>query len=158
MDKRIVIGIDTGLTGGIAYLDIEGNCLEYADTPVIKVKSKSYLDEVAIREALEAYPNTVHIFIEKASTRPMQSAQSGLTTGTNYGILRGICVGLKIPYSLILPQTWKKNQMPGAPKDKGASIVRVKQLYPDLKLPGRKKDDGICDAVLIARYGLKEML
>tara|TARA_R100000656_G_C3860847_1_gene109832 strand:- start:307 stop:450 length:144 start_codon:yes stop_codon:yes gene_type:complete len=37
------------------------------------------------------------------------------------------------------------------PKEKGASIQKVGQLYPDIKFT-RKKDHGICDAILIARY------
>ena len=37
------------------------------------------------------------------------------------------------------------------PKEKEASIMRVGQLYPDLVL-GRKKDHGIADAILIAKY------
>ncbi|MBI5193836.1 MAG: hypothetical protein HZA08_10530, partial [Nitrospirae bacterium] len=40
-------------------------------------------------------------------------------------------------------------------KDKGSSIIRVKQLYPDMKLI-RKKDHNKADAVLIGLYGLRE--
>ena len=41
--------------------------------------------------------------------------------------------------------------MPDMGKDKGASIQKVSQLYPELSLT-RVKDHGIADAILIARY------
>jgi crossover junction endodeoxyribonuclease RuvC len=72
----------------------------------------------------------------------------------SYGFLRGVCAGLKIEYQLIHPKTWKKVMMFDMPKEKEASIMRVGQLYPDLVL-GRKKDHGIADAILIAKYLLE---
>jgi crossover junction endodeoxyribonuclease RuvC len=69
----------------------------------------------------------------------------------SYGFLRGLCVGNGIPYHLIQPQSWKKAMMPDMGREKGASIQKVTQLYPDLSLT-RVKDHGIADAILIARY------
>ena len=60
-------------------------------------------------------------------------------------------MGLSVEYQLIHPKTWKKELMHDMPKEKEASIMRVGQLYPDLVL-GRKKDHGIADAILIAKY------
>jgi hypothetical protein len=37
------------------------------------------------------------------------------------------------------------------PKEKGSSIQKVGQIYPNIEFT-RKKDHGICDAILIARY------
>ena len=72
----------------------------------------------------------------------------------SYGFLRGVCAGLSIEYHLIHPKTWKKVMMHDMPKEKEASIMRVGQLYPDIVL-GRKKDHGIADAILIAKYLLE---
>ena len=47
--------------------------------------------------------------------------------------------------------------MPDMGKDKGASIQKVSQLYPELILT-TVKDHGIADAVLIARYLRKNIL
>lgn len=82
---------------------------------------------------------------------PNQGIVSSGRYMASYGFLRGLCVGNGIPYHLIQPQTWKKAMMPDMGKDKGASIQKVSQLYPELSLT-RVKDHGIADAILIARY------
>jgi crossover junction endodeoxyribonuclease RuvC len=89
--------------------------------------------------------------IEKAQTMPNQGISSSGRYMASYGFLRGLCVGLSVEYQLIHPKTWKKELMHDMPKEKEASIMRVGQLYPDLVL-GRKKDHGIADAILIAKY------
>ena len=69
----------------------------------------------------------------------------------SYGFLRGLCVGMGLPYILIRPPSWKKAMLSDMPKEKGSSIQKVGQLYPHINLT-RKKDHGISDAILIARY------
>jgi len=54
----------------------------------------------------------------------------------------------------VVPVRWKKSMMPDATKEKDASILRVKQLYPqEAHQFKRKKDHGRADALLIAAYG-----
>ena len=75
----------------------------------------------------------------------------------NYRILLGIPAGLGIKTVEVSPQTWKAKVMSGMGKDKGTSIVRVSELYPELVF-NRKKDHGRADAVLIGWYGSTEIL
>jgi crossover junction endodeoxyribonuclease RuvC len=173
----IVIGIDPGFTGAIAVLDKEGKVKHLIDMPVIAVGKKTELDAVAIRnlffeqkgDPLLFVESEFHVYIEKAqafmgSGKPCplckkKQAQGVVSTANymaSYGIIKGICVGLNIPYTLVHPKTWKAKMMRDMSKEKGASIVRVRQLYPELDFP-RKKDHGRADAILIARYGLNKM-
>ena len=143
-------GIDVGFSGAIAILDKAGEIIYTTDMPIITVGKKRELNEPQIRNILEMH-RPLSVGIEKAQTMPGQGISSSGRYMASYGLLRGICVGLKVKYQLIHPKTWKKAMMPDMPKEKEASIMRVGQLYPDLVL-GRKKDHGIADAILIAKY------
>lgn len=158
-----IIGIDPGFSGAIAVINGETKeILALLDMLIIKVgkgkKKKNHLDEIGIRDILKN--NADHVFIEKCQAMPasVKGVRQGIASTANYmtgyGIIRGICVGLGIPYTLIHPKTWKKAMMPDMGRDKGASIIRVKQLYPSIDLP-RKKDHGKADSILIARYGAR---
>ncbi len=143
-------GIDVGFSGAIAVLDEDGKILITIDMPIIEVGKKRELNEPKIRWLLEGF-RPLCVGIEKAQTMPSQGISSSGRYMASYGFLRGICVGLGLEYCLVHPKTWKKKMMPDMPKEKEASIMRVGQLYPDLVL-ARKKDHGIADAILIARY------
>lgn len=145
-----IVGIDPGFSGAICILDSEGKILLLTDMPIVKA-DKTELDESAIRRILEG-SEVSHVYLEKSQTMPGQGISSSGRYMMSYGIIRGICVGLQIPYTLIQPQCWKKVMMEGMGKEKAASIVRAQQLYPIIEL-SRKKDHGMADAYLIAEYG-----
>ena len=151
-------GIDVGFSGAIAVLNDAGEILLQTDMPIIMVGKKRELNEPKIRVILEGF-KPLCVGIEKAQTMPSQGISSSGRYMASYGFLRGVCVGLKLEYQLIHPKTWKKAMMHDMPKEKEASIMRVGQLYPDLVL-GRKKDHGIADAILIAKYliGVKNVV
>ncbi len=150
----IVAGIDVGFSGAICIMgDSPANHIVYlSDMPIIKVGKKNEFDDVAFRDILEEH-EVEQVWIEKAQAMPGQGIVSTGRYLEQYGRMRGICVGLRIPYQLVHPKTWKGKMLRDMPKEKGASIVKVKQLYPDLELPF-KKDHGKCDAVLICLYGM----
>jgi crossover junction endodeoxyribonuclease RuvC len=143
-------GIDVGFSGAISVLNDDGEILLMTDMPIITVGKKRELNEPKIRMILDGF-KPLCVGIEKAQTMPNQGISSSGRYMASYGFLRGLCVGLSVEYQLIHPKTWKKELMHDMPKEKEASIMRVGQLYPDLVL-GRKKDHGIADAILIAKY------
>lgn len=162
----IIAGIDPGNAGAIAIIGNEGtDYIEIFDMPILvtegkgktkkgNVKKHTVLDETRLKTILE--DNTLdHVFLEKAQSMPGQGAPATFNYAANYGIIRGICVGLDIPYTLVHPATWRKALMKDMDKGKDASIVRAQQLYPKAEI-GRK--DGRAEALLIAVYGRKEVL
>ena len=141
------IGIDPGITGAICVMEKYGNVLYLEDMPVIKIAKaivkgkkqtyKSEIDEGAIRDILERY-EAGHVYIEKvqAMSKPRQGkdglpvfgvdgkpekATQGVTSmfnfGLGFGLIRGICTGMKIPYTLVSPQTWKAKILMDMPKE-----------------------------------------
>lgn len=96
----------------------EGRVIRYLRTP------EHGVDEPGLRALLrELHPEFA--IIEHVGAMPGQGSVSGFTFGTSWGMIRGICVGLDIPYRLVRPQAWKKvilegfdmgPQVPKAPK------------------------------------------
>lgn len=150
-----VAGIDVGFSGAICILSPKGVIEELADMPVLTVGSKRELDEVGVRQILTRF-EPIHAFIEKAQVMPGQGISSSGRYMASYGMLRGICVGLHVPYTLVTPQSWKKAVMEGQPKGKDASRFRANQLYPDACL-SKKRDHGKAEALLIGHFGLDKM-
>jgi hypothetical protein len=165
---RLIVGVDPGNTGALSFVyidkgNITTNCYVW-DMPTLvtvgKGKTKSgntkkhtVIDESELKRMLSV-PIT-HAFIEKAQSMPKQGAPATFNYAASYGIVRGICVGLGIPYTLVHPATWKKVIMKDMDRGKDAAIVRAKQLFPYAEI-GKK--DGRAEALLIAFYGIKELL
>lgn len=162
--QQVWVGIDPGLTGAFAI--IRGRDVQFVDMPTITVKAgkknrKEY-DAAAIVRILEQASEaaiTVTVAVERQQAMPagLKGATQGVVSvfrlGHGFGLLCGILAGLRMPYELVAPVSWKKSLMADAPKDKGASIIAACRLFPhaacDLR---RKKDHARSDALLIAEY------
>jgi crossover junction endodeoxyribonuclease RuvC len=152
------IGIDPGLTGAVAIIE-ENGAIRLFDTPTLTVKSGKKLHrqmdgaqivDLLMREIGIGRSTTV---LEKVSAMPGQGVSSTFNFGMGYGMWQGILVALRQPYTLVHPATWKKRLMADMGKEKEASIVRAKQLYPFIASQlSRKMDHGRADALLLAHY------
>ena len=148
----IIIGIDPGAKGGIAFLS-KDKLLDAMKMPI----AGKQLDITAIAHTISYFDVKLAV-VEKVHAMPGQGVTSMFKFGKSYGTLLGILGTLKIPTKLVTPQAWKKLILAGTKKDKDAAIEYVRMRYPDFPiiLPRcRKPHDGICDAICIAEYGLK---
>ena len=148
------LGIDPGFSGALAVLNDNLDIIHYQDMHIIQVAGKRELNEPEIRDIFNKFSphyTKLTVGIEKSQTMPNQGVVSSGRYMASYGFLRGLCVGMGLPYILIRPPSWKKAMLSDMPKEKGSSIQKVGQLYPHINLT-RKKDHGISDAILIARY------
>lgn len=149
----IYIGIDPGITGAVAIID--GQEIEFHDTPVIRAEGKSRIDSLRCAEILcdlSLIRGTV--IIERVHAMPKQGVTSMFTFGYGAGIWEGILAALKIRYQFATPQAWKKIMMAGEPKGQDSRLV-ARRLYPVQceEALSRKKDHGRADALLLAEYG-----
>ena len=147
MENRIFIGIDPGISGGVAIL--------YEET-YKAIKCPPTIAEMAdiLIDLKKVAPNiTIYSMIEKVHSMPGNSGRSMFTFGCNYGQWLGILATLKIPYIETIPNKWMKH-FGKQPKEKKARKNNLKHLaqqrYPKLKVTL-----GTADALLIATY-LKE--
>jgi crossover junction endodeoxyribonuclease RuvC len=75
----------------------------------------------------------------------------------SFGVIKGICAATYKPISIVPAAKWKRVMLAGKGADKGASIVRAKELYPHVQL-NRKKDHHKAESILLAWYGLRHVL
>lgn len=157
----LVIGIDPGATGALALLYTDTGDLVLFDMPVVEItRGKRDVRQVdagmlgaLLRENL---PASAHAYLEKVGAMPGQGVSSMFAFGRAVGVVEGVLSGLRIPVSIVPPQTWMKGCSVVGGKD--GSRARAMQLFPAYaSLFSRKKDDGRADAALIAYYGAQEL-
>ena len=141
----IVVGIDPGHGGAIAFLD--GTNSRVLDMPVVG-KDINFPELMSLM-----WKSVDHAYVERVSAMPGQGVTSMFTFGRAYQACLDACAGTNIPYTLVTPAVWKRRAgLIG--KDKEASRAMALRLFP--RLAGdlaRKKDCGRADALLIARFG-----
>jgi crossover junction endodeoxyribonuclease RuvC len=149
----IFVGIDPGLDGGLAALTPEGLALQVM--PVVKVLKGRQLDEQAIVQWLAPFVPRACAYIELVHAMPKQGVVSMFTFGTGWGLVRGICAGMGLPYELVRPQEWQAAMLKGQPP--GSEYLVASRLWPNAEWRATercaKAHSGLVDAALIAEYG-----
>lgn len=149
----VILGIDPGLEGALAFIDPIACTLHVVDMPTFSLtvtKKKNFVDEDAIADILHAYNGTIsHAFIEQVASSPQMGVVSAFSFGQGYGSVNGVLAGLKVPRDKVLPQEWKKQMR--APRDKKESKARAVQLMPACASILRRPDRA--EAAMIAFYG-----
>ena len=150
-DIPAILAIDPGKSGAVCLL--VGDIPILYDTPVMNDGKKNQYDLPEMykmfREAVALYPEVTAI-IEEVGPMPGQGVTSMYSMGYGSGLWHMLLVCLDIPFRRVRPQEWKKEfGLKG--KDKGASILRAKELFPkaDIRL---KKHDGRAEALLLAEF------
>lgn len=164
----VIIGVDNGLSGGLAaYYD--GN-IEAIPMPVINVKkakgNKNEYDIPAIIDWISKWNDIRMVVIERAQAMPLQGVVSQFTIGKNFGMMLGILAGLKIPHQIIAPKAWQGKMFEGVSHEKGetkqASILVAQRLFPGSRFTGseksKKANDGMTDASLMAVFGARFLI
>lgn len=161
-ESDIVIGIDPGLDGAMTAI-MDGEIFLSQVAPIIKSGSKRQFDLGAMRHFFEFCSQHCrpHLFIEQVGPMPKQGVTSTFNFGMGYGLWIGLAAGMGIPITKVRPQQWKGGMLAGTKKDKGAAILRAKELWPvnNFKATERcKKDhDGLAESALIAEYGRRTL-
>ncbi len=158
----MVIGIDPGLKGGICIATPDIDFWSTYAMPVtgggIDLRELKLILTVPLNR-----PPADLVVIEKVHSMPKQGVSSSFKFGDGFGSLKGLCVGLGLPFILVTPQKWKKTVLAGYDwkGNKDISIVWVKQRYPDISLRpterSRVDSHGLADAVCLAQYGIESM-
>jgi len=142
---KYFIGVDPGLSGGIAVIDPVSNVIEVSKTPQT---IQDFID------LLGKYMNeSVFCITEKVHSRPFNGAKANFTFGYINGILHTVLLISKIPHEMVSPQAWMKYY--GMKKEKNETDTswknrlkgRAQQLFPKTKVTLWN-----ADALLIAEY------
>ena len=151
-----IIGIDPGLSGGIAILD-DLKIYDIFDMPIMSEgkKNKNQLNSAQLVNILNKHvlkKENTFVIVEQVSAMPGQGVTSMFNFGQTFGSIKGICAALGLPIFYVRPAKWKKHfELINSSKD--ASRTKVIEMYPSISPRlTKKKDVNKADAILIARY------
>jgi hypothetical protein len=169
----VVIGIDPGLNGGIAFIDEGKNChafpLPYNDNKRLNPGELQKLIMEEFYDWFEGYharfkePNHpwATVYVERQFIRGRQ--KGALAIGENYGRIMATLELLgEMPVKEVRPVDWK-GMLPSREKGQTEKDVSIQYCLdreyeiPTLKPRGKILHDGIADAICIALYGWEEI-
>lgn len=152
---RAILGIDPGLSGALALLDIDGS-LEVIDMPTLQLK-KRVVDEYALARIIDDWSSRIReVWIEQVGVRPGEGAVGAFSFGRGYGLLRGVCAANFLTMMDVTPGAWKAALK--VPAEKDGARARASALLPrSAHLWPLKKHDGRAEAACIALHGMRQL-
>ncbi len=146
----MILGIDPGISGGIALIARTGS-LAWAEAMPVLRSAVPLIDAQTLSEWLRRESGVdVFAYVERAQSFPGQGIASAFNYGAHFGSILTALGDLGIGVELVSPAVWKKAA--GLSKDKREAVAKVRQFYP--RFPLKASQDGIAEAILIARHGL----
>jgi crossover junction endodeoxyribonuclease RuvC len=154
------IGIDPGLTGALALLEVangDTTLVDVIDVPVVGSGAKQCVDVILLQEWLLRH-GPRHAFLERAQAMPKQGASSGFKYGRTVGALEAVIAVSNIAITMVEPSKWKRHfHLQGGDKEGARGLVI--RLFPgEHRFFARKKDHGRAEAVLVGLYGMQTSL
>ena len=145
----MIIGIDPGKAGAVAWVSEGGHLIEVRDLPFTK---EGLMCAVLAEWVSGPGRRPTHAFLERVAARPGAGVSGMFNFGRGYGQIEGVLSAVGIPVTLVTPGKWKGDLRLSA--DKAASRARAAQLWPGLAgMFARVRDDGRAEAALIALHG-----
>jgi crossover junction endodeoxyribonuclease RuvC len=163
-----IIGIDPGVSGALAALDVSSGALTVLDMPTLAAgpKGRRAVDALGVVRALEtlAAPRLldgveVVAVLEQVGVAPGEGPVGAFAFGRGVGVLEAALAALRIPAALAPPAVWKRALRVPAAKD--GAIAHASRLYPQhahlFRGPRGGGLDGRAEALLLAVYGARSV-
>jgi len=154
---RLVIGIDPGITGAVAW--VTSDAAAVLDMPAMAAGEargsiRAQVNPAALATYLrdvtrEAGRDETCVVLERADGY-IDNKAACFSMGNSFGCCRAVVASLGIALFVVRPQDWKRHFL--LSRDKDQARRRAVELYPTLEL-GLKKHHNRGEALLIARYG-----
>ena len=166
---RKILGIDTGLHGGIAVIDQEMNILLLEDMPIMTLKrgKKNFnvYDVPAVCRLLwDLDREDTFAVIERTYPRPARIGgfpANNWMLGAGFMLFAGVLSYGKFRHHITLPKGWQKDMFVGMGQGetKSFSYMVASRLFPDAELstPRGRLLDGRADALCIAEWGRRHL-
>jgi len=154
----MIIGVDPGLSGAIAFIWAAGTPSVH-DLPVTgKLLDFNELRGIVCEEIAGRVSTDVEAYVESPVVRisgGQVGSKSAFTMGDTAGVIRSVFASLEIQMHYVTAGKWKKRYALNG-KDKEMSRALAVRLFPECReMLRRKKDHGLAEALLIARYGIE---
>ena len=149
----IWIGIDPGQKGGYAVI-----AKTETGQAVFAYPWDDSFFAMEMASLMQMKEHGIVAAVEKVGARPGQGTVSMFNFGKSAGYIEGVLSALGIPYQLVPPNKWKK-EFSLIGKDKQASIITCRKLFPELDLKRtercRTDSDGLAESTLLACYAMR---
>lgn len=145
----IIIGVDPGQSGGIAYLS--GSSPE----PIKVIKMPETLTD--LRDFLRDIKQYNHpdreiiAYLEIVHSMPRQGVASSFKFGKNYGNVEAALIFSGFRLERVTPQKWQQAMSCLSRGDKNVTKRKAQELFPSVKIT-----HATADALLIAEYGKRK--
>lgn len=149
----IIVAIDPGFTGAIAFFRPAMWLMEVYDMPVVpNKKGKNEIDLHNLHELLTPEDDKPHhAIVEQVAAMRGQGVTSMFRFGQGFGAIQMGLAAHQIPTDYVTPAKWKKHF--GLSRDKGASRGLAMQKFPAIADKFKRvKDDGRAESALLALY------
>ena len=152
MEKNMLfIGIDPGMNGGVAGIEVNGKEEETRAFRCPKTPDDMHIGLRALIGDIESY-DLVKVYAECVWAFPTDARSSAFRFGFNYGVWNGILAALELDVREVAPKTWMNHydMLPNMEKKERKRWLKDTAigLFPNLKVTFN-----ISDALLIANYG-----
>ena len=139
-----VVGIDPGMSGGVALITSTGSIL-VEDLPFVGKR----LNASELSRILAAWRPLEAVAVEDVSARPGNGSVSSFNFGCSFGAICATVQTMGLPLVLVRPQVWKRRM--NLSQDKERSRQLAINLFPSASgRLTRKKDEGRAEALLLA--------
>lgn len=153
----IIIGIDPGVSGAIAFVSEDDNAISVDDMPTVEVRGKRHVCPHGLRAVLDGHDlkSVRAVVLEHVQGVQGTGATSAFSFGRSFGLVEGVVAGLRLPLVLVRPQVWTKAMQ--VSRDKGSHRRAACNLWPrHANLFARVKDDGRADAALMCHWWTRQ--
>jgi crossover junction endodeoxyribonuclease RuvC len=145
----MIIGIDPGGSGGIAWYD--GERARVVKMPATLQDLLELVDNINIACHMNNSINSRCAYLEQVHSSPQMGVKSSFTFGNGFGHLEMALTAAGIPFVRVSPQKWQGALGCRTGGDKNVSKARAQELFPDLK-----PTHATADALLIMEYGRRQ--
>lgn len=160
------VGIDNGVTGSVAIVDINGVAHKYTRTPTFeeqdytkKVKRLHRIDTMLLYQILMRRDGGAKVVIERPMVNPMRFVATASALRALEATLIVVQGTLHLPVIFIDSKEWQKVMLPQGVKGedlKRASVEVGTRLFPNYADVIRAQGDA--DGLLIAEYARRSHL
>ena len=145
----IVIGIDPGANGGIAWITDGKPCVEKMPDSLRDLWD--LICDITNHPRSTVDGRKYKAYIEQVHSSPQMGVKSAFTFGNGFGHLEMALTAAGIPFERVRPQVWQKAMGCMTKGDKNVSKRKAQELFPSMKIT-----HATADALLLASYGAKQ--
>jgi hypothetical protein len=157
--NKYYIGIDNGVSGGVAIVDQDGRLMDLFLIPTKKIGDMKTIDLNSLEDDLTPYRllgARVSVMLEQGQKQPIFGCKGNFANGYFFGLMEGWLIANKVSYTLTNPRTWQEvifKDIRGYTKGKKNDTKSLSLEYCRRKFPEHDiKDHNISDAICIAMY------